>query len=373
MAGTQADRRDTGVVELGAELRDLTPILLTGATGQIGSECLRLLGASGVIPAILLRRPMPARAWGDLRVSEIPGDLEDLVRGEVAQPLREVLAHTRTVIHLAARVNLAGRGGTEMERLNYHATVQLFTLARQMGVARFLHVSTTGAVGCSNSTTPLDEHAEYNLAGYRNPYFDTKRRAEESLRAAWRQAPSPTALVIVNPSITLGRPGSLRRLARARRIHRPPAPGSLPMKLICFWFDGGLNLVDVRDVARGILLAAAHGQAGERYILAGENVTARELMVHLQHTFGTSGPRLHLSPRALRASAAVAEAWARLTGRRARWNRVLARLAGPYWFYDSSRAQRELGYRMRPLRDTLADLRSWVLEQRASTDAGGSQ
>ena len=136
--------------------------------------------------------------------------------------------------------------------------------------------------------------------------------------------------------------------------------------MICFWFAGGVNLVDARDVAGGILSASVRGIPGQRYILGGENVSIRDLMLHLQRIFGTSGPRIRIGPGVLRAAARASEGWAALTGRRARFNRTLADLAGHYWFYDSSRARRELGYRSRPLVETLEDLRDWVVALRST-------
>jgi dihydroflavonol-4-reductase len=332
------------------------PRLLTGATGQIGSECVRRLNACGVVPLALMRRPLPPGAWGEARVEEVPGDLADLAAGAPLPALREALGRVRVVYHLAARVNLAGRGPEEMERINALAPPRLFALAREAGVRRFVHVSTTGAVGCSRQPLALDEDAPYNLAPFHNPYFDTKRAAEESLLAAWRAAPEPTELIVLNPSITLGPPGSFRRLARPRRSRPLPPPGDWRYKLVCFWFAGGVNLVDVRDAADGILRAAERGTPGQRYILGGENLSVHALMEIFAEVFGAAGPRVRLPLGTLRAAGALAEGWSRLTGHRARLNRVLTALAGRYWFYDSSRAMGELGFRPRSLRTTLRDL-----------------
>jgi dihydroflavonol-4-reductase len=302
-------------------------------------------------------------------VVEVAADLEALVGGAVPAALEEALEGTRTLLHLAARVNLAGRGGDEMERLNRRATVELFRRARARGVRRFVHVSTTGAVGCSRAPQPLDEDAAYNLETFHNPYFDTKRRAEEELLRAWAEAPDGTELVIASPSIVVAPPASLRRLARAHR-RPPPAPGSWPLRLICFWFAGGLNAVDLRDTADGILRVACRGRPGRRYILAGENLTVRELMRRTHRILGTGAPVVRLPLWLLRGSAAAAEALASITGGRARWNRSIAGLAGVYWFYDSGRARRELGWTPRPFDETLEDLRRWMLEGRRVAGKG---
>ncbi len=304
------------------------PCLITGATGQIGSECVRRLNAAGVVPLVLMRRPLPLGAWGTARVAEVPGDLADLAAGSPLADLSAALERVRVVYHLAARVNLAGRGAEEMKRVNARAPARLFALARAAGVRRFVHVSTTGTVGCSREPRTLDEEAPYNLARFRNPYFDTKRAGEEALLAAWRDDAEPTELIVVNPSITIGPPGSFRRLARPRRSRPLPPAGDWRYRLICFWFAGGLNLVDVRDAADGILRAAERGTPGQRYILAGENLPVRALMEIIAEVFGTAGPRVRVPLGALRAA-------------------------------------RELGFRHRPLADTLAALRAALLAESA--------
>jgi dihydroflavonol-4-reductase len=353
-------------------LSALAPCLMTGATGQVGSECLARLNAAGVAPMVLLRRPMPPGAWRGARVVEIAGDLEALAAGETPAALREALARTRTLIHLAARVNLAGRGAEQMRALNERGTLALFELARECGVRRFVHVRTVGTIGCAREPRPLDEDAVYNLGSFGNPYFDTKRRAEEELLRRWAADPARTELVIANPSIVLGRQVSLRRLARAHR-RPPPRPGAWPLPLVCFWFGGGLTVVDLRDAADGILRVAARGRAGRRYILGGDNLTVRELMEAAHRALGTGRPIVRLPLAVVRASAEAAEGIARVTGRRARWNRSLARLIGVYWFVDSGRAERELGWSHRPFAETLADLREWMLAPGRDGAAGGDR
>jgi dihydroflavonol-4-reductase len=240
--------RGSGMAPDAAACSRLGRCLITGATGEIGSYCVRLLNRSGVRPMVLLRRPLAEKAWLGAAVEIVNADLAALA-GE-------------------APAGAGQAGGAPAARINYAATVALFDLARRSRVRRFVQVSTTGAVGCAGSPTPLTESARYNLERFRNPYFDTKRRAEEVLLTRWRENRDSTELVIVNPPITTGPQGSFRRLARAR--HRPlPRPGSPWLRCVRFWFAGGVNLVDVRDAAAGILLAALHGRPGQRYILGG--------------------------------------------------------------------------------------------------------
>ncbi|MFH1143015.1 MAG: NAD-dependent epimerase/dehydratase family protein [Candidatus Eisenbacteria bacterium] len=385
-----ADSASMGPVDL----TRLGRCLITGATGEIGSRCVRRLNEAGIRPLVLLRSPLPQTAWRGAQVDILEGDLEEIVanppsaspagsrpggtdpaRGwpevgpdpggslpETDSGLCRALQGVDTVLHLAARVNLSGRGAAEMERINDRAAVALFDLARACRVRRYVHVSTTAAVGCAATQVALDETATFNLERFDNPYFRTKRCAQEAILDHWRRGDGPTELVIVNPSITIGPQVSFRRLSLPRRPPFPK-PGAAWLKCLRFWWAGGVNLVDARDVAEGILLAALRGRAGSRYILAGENVTFRDLMLRLQRIFGTGHPTIRVPLPILRASAVGLQGWARLRRKRSRWNPTLARLLGPYWFYDSALARRELGYAPRPLDETLRDIRAWWLEQ----------
>ncbi|MBP6875375.1 MAG: NAD-dependent epimerase/dehydratase family protein [Candidatus Eisenbacteria bacterium] len=365
--------------------------LLTGATGEIGSYCVRKLNRMGVRPTVVLRRPLAEEAWQGAQVDIVEADLAMIAaspRGlrecpasaelppsaaesdQRARTQREALAsalaRADTVFHLAARVNLAGRGREHMEQLNLRGTIALFDLACQTKVKRFLHVSTTGAVGCAATPEALNEEAHYNLEKFRNPYFVTKRLAEETILAHWRESDRATDLVVVNPPIVMGPQGSFRRTSRPRR--RPlPRPGSFWLRCLRFWWPGGLNIVDVRDVSEGILLAAARGAAGRRYILGGDNVSVRELMERAHEIFGTGRPSIRMPIPLLKAAARGTRVWEALGGGRSRFTPSFARLLGYYWYYDSTRARTELGYASRPLEETLRDVREWWEREASGT------
>ncbi|MBN1824989.1 MAG: NAD-dependent epimerase/dehydratase family protein [Candidatus Eisenbacteria bacterium] len=346
----------------------MAPILVTGATGTIGTHLTALLNREGIEPRVLLRRPCPPEAWGDLRVRPVPGDLAD--RSEAgAERLQRAMEGARTVYHLAAPVRISGGDAAEQWETNRDGTARLYAAAARAGAALFLHVSTIGAVGASEDGEAVNEDSPWNLGAARNPYFDSKRAAEEYLLAP-PGTPSPAGLpprpagppvVVVNPSVVLGSRASVRKRARLLSRGEPPplrAVERLPRWTVLLRLPlpappVTLNLVGAEDVARGILLASARGLPGRRYLLTGADVDWATAL-RLLRPWVRTAPPLPPIPRPLfslfyRLFAPAAL----LAGRSPDRMRTRARLARYRWIYSSERARRELGWTAAPIEETL--------------------
>lgn len=313
-------------------------VALTGATGFLGHHAcvkLRRLGAS--VTALV-------------RASSRVGRLRALdVRCTVA-PLEDMLAliagvdGADCVVHLAGAVEF-GDGWDRCRQVNVEGTRNVLTAARLAGVGRVVHVSSIVAVGATRRGTPLTEDAAWNLDRYKVPYISTKREAEELALAA---AGPGLDVVAVNPGCVIGPEdftgsefGTL-----CRRFWK----GRLP-----FYFAGGMSLVDVRDVADGILAAAEHGRSGQRYLLTGHNRTQGEFFAALAQTAGRFYPRLRLPVFVGKLGAKLADRFGQSADRRPYLSRAQARLLGLHFVYDHSRARQELGFAPRPLEQTLSD------------------
>jgi dihydroflavonol-4-reductase len=159
--------------------------------------------------------------------------------------------------------------------------------------------------------------------------------------------------VIVNPSTPIGR-GDIKPTPTGQMV-RDAALGRMPA-----YVDTGLNIVHVDDVAQGHLLALARGRCGQCYILGGENLTLREILTQIAQLVGRPAPRIRLPAAALLPVAAVAEAFARLTGGSTRITVEGVRLARKRMFFSSARAAAELGYRPRPAHEAFVDALAWL-------------
>ena len=276
---------------------------VTGASGFIGSHVVRLLRDAG---------------W------EVGEDFVDV--GDTAE-LRRAMDGADAVFHLAALYGFRGEAA-EFSRVNVEGTRNVLAAARAAGVARVVHTSTCATCGpvAGRAATEEDEPPAWELSV---PYKATKLAAERIALAAARDGAD---VVVVNPTTPVGE-GDVTPTPTGRMV-RGVATG----RFRAYLGGTGINLVDVRDVARGHLLAWERGRAGERYLLGGEDLTLGEAFAMIARVAGRRPPRLRVPYAAARAAAAV--------GLLNRHEITLARL--PMWF-SSEKARRELGYAPGPV------------------------
>jgi dihydroflavonol-4-reductase len=328
--------------------------LITGAAGLVGANLARVLLADGACAVRGL-----VRATTDLRA--LAGLDVELVRGDVRDPeaLERAITGCDVVYHCAAVYQLGRQGAASdaeiIDTAVRGATNTLEAAARAGSVERVVLTSSVVAVGRSHAAhVSCDESWTWNLDGA-YAYIVAKRRAEEAALAL--AAARGLTLVVVNPSGVLG-PWDTRPTPTAASVltllnARVPVP---------FYPAGGGNMVDAEDVARGHLLAARHGRAGERYILCGENATYRTILGTVARFAGQAAPRLPLGPRVAWGLGAVMEAVSKLTGRPPELTRELAEQhVGLYQYYTPAKAARELGYAPRGLAAVLARAILWFV------------
>lgn len=313
-----------------------TPVCVLGGSGFLGSHLVRRLLAAGARVRTLSLPPAGSAPAG---VDALQGDVRD------PAALRAAVAGARVVFNAAGPVAV---GPAAAAVLDSHRDGVRRALDALPDGARLVHTSSIVAVGATPDGRVLDEDSPFEPAGLRVGYVHAKRAAEaEALAARGRD------VVAVNPGYLFG----------------PDDPGPSVMGRFCvkawrgrvpFALPGGLNGVDVRDVADGHLLAAEHGRAGRRYVLGGENATGRALLAGLTAAAGYRPRWLARIPGGLLTAIAVcAEGRGRLVGKEPFPSLEHARLNRLFWFVSSARAAAELGYRPRPLADTLADAFIW--------------
>ena len=258
--------------------------LVTGGTGFIGSHVVRALLDDGASVRVLARAGSDRRALAGLPVEVVTGDLAD------PGSLTAALSGVEVLYHVAADYRLWAPDPAVLYRVNVEGTRALLLAAEAAGVSRVVYTSSVGALGLlpdgrpGTETTPV--RLEDMVGDYKRSKFLGEREADE---AAARGLP----VVIVNPSAPVGpwdwKPTPTGRMLVDYLRGRMPA-----------YLDTGLNLVHVRDVARGHLLAAARGRPGERYILghAEGNLGLRAIFERLAPYTGVPAPRVRLPYRA---------------------------------------------------------------------------
>jgi dihydroflavonol-4-reductase len=315
--------------------------LVTGASGLVGSNLVRALLERGDDVRLLLRPTAPQDNLDGLACERATGDILD--RRSVRRALRDV----QRVFHVAGTTSLR-KPAAEVYRVNVDGTRIVLEECLRAGVERVVHTSSVAAVGPAKRGSTADETQLFEAGAFGIPYVTAKHEAEvQALRLAARGLP----VVIVNPGHVFGR-GDLHRSSTdiVRRFLRRRIPA---------YVDGALNIVDVRDVARGHLAADERGVPGERYILGNRNYTLDRLFADLGRVSGVEPPALKLPvPMAL----AFAEAEARLPGR-ASITPVEVRAASLWWTVRSNKAKRELGWRPSPHEDTIEATVDWYRER----------
>lgn len=324
--------------------------LVTGATGFLGLHVARALAERGDELRLLVRSSSDLAPLEGIDFRRTTGDVTD--RASVRRAMKDV----ERVFHVAGRTSLRRADRRRVFEVNVGGSRVVFEEALRAGVERLVHTSSVGAIGVAKPGRTADESTPFEIGHLGLAYVNSKHEAElEALRHCARGLP----VVIVNPSFALGpddAPGGTS-MRLVRRFLRRQIPA---------YVNGGINIVDVRDVAQGHLLADRQGAVGERYILAGRNFTLDRLFADLARISGVPGPSLKLPARLATAGVEAAS----LTGLPLPVAPDEVRSAGMWWTYSNARARRELGFAPRPHEETLADAVRWQSEQLGDEVAG---
>jgi len=323
--------------------------LVTGGLGFVGEHLVRSLIERGETVRVL-----------DIDDRE-PEDLDaEIVRGSICDPdtVRGALKGIDRLYHLAANPNLWAQDKTIFEKVNHRGTRTVLEQAAHFDLERIVHTSTEsilighrapggdrGAIADGSELPPLEK-----MPG---PYCRSKHLAEQEALAAAERGQS---VVIVSPTMPIG-PGD-HNLTPPTKMILGFVNGKIPAYLNC-----GMNLVDVRDVAKGHLLAAERGRIGERYVLGGENLTLKEVLEVIRDLSGVHVPRAQVPYWLALGFSLVSEFVADyITHRAPTAPKTGVILAGSPMFFDCSKAVTELGYEQTPIRKSIADAILWLIE-----------
>ncbi len=314
-------------------------VLVTGATGFLGSVLVRQLLEEGEAVRVLRRETSTLDLLGasTARVEHAVGDVSD------PESMAEAMAGVEQVYHTAAFVGFGGaRDAEQLRAVNVVGTANVVDAAREAGVRRLVLTSSQAAFG--RPTLPsgvIDETAEWTASRMDTAYARSKHGAELEVHRAVAEG---LDALVVNPAVIFG-PG--RAGENTTAIVDKVRYGKMP-----FAPAGGTCVVDVEDVAAGHRAAMRRGEAGERYFLGGENLRWKAIFDLLAEAFGVPGPRLVLPPGLALAAGAASEAVAAVTRSRPTLTRETARLSGRFFRYSNRKAVEDLGVTFRPFRAT---------------------
>ncbi len=346
----------------------MNKVLVTGPTRFLGYHVIKLLNEKGIRPRVLIEageqtQPDPNvlskkeyktaltnwnayQAMSKLDVDEVQGSVNDL------NSLQAACEGIDTIFHLKFGLGFGDSEDVKKQlyEVNVIGTKNVLNAAEKASVKRVVASSSVLAVGLNPERKPLDEQADWETYRCNVPYALSRREAElEALkRPGGKNLP---VIVVVNPAFTMGPDDFVK------------APANRLVKLMVKnWFRFtapiGFAVLDVRDYARGALLAAKKGSHGQRYILCGENVTSDILLKEIASITGNKPPRFLITIPAWLVSSLL-RIISFIKGNPLKQTPTIIEFWGKNTWYDAGLARKELGWETLPLRKTLEDTLNW--------------
>lgn len=320
----------------------MTIAFVTGGTGFVGANLIRCLVATGFQVHALVRPTSDLSNLSQLPIKTLIGDLNH-------PELWKMMVGCQVLFHVAAQYSLWQCDRKRLYEYNVLGTRNVLAAARKAGIERTVYTSSVAAIGVRGEGLAADEQYQSPVEKLVGDYKKSKYWAEQEAHQAVAQGQD---IVIVNPSTPIG-PWDIK----------PTPTGDLILRFLRrqmpAYLNTGLNLIDVRDVAQGHVLALQKGITGERYILGNENLTLKQILEHLSQITGLPAPQQQVP------------AWLPLT---AAWvdERVLAplgktptlpldgvKMATQLMYYDAAKAVQTLGLPQNSIVQALSDAVTW--------------
>lgn len=322
-------------------------VLVTGANGFLGSWVTRALVKEGHDVYALVRPNSDTSELNGVDCKFVHGDVTDILS------LLEAFRGIDTVFHLAGVIAYKKSERALMEKVNVQGTANVVEVCRECKVRRLVYLSSVVAIGSARDQDHvLNEVSEFNVHDLNLGYFETKHKAEQIVKRACDRGEIDA--VILNPSTIYGS-GDAKKGSRKMQVK--VAQGKFK-----FYTSGGVNVVAVEDVVEGILSAWKNGRKGERYILAGENILIKDLFTMIAKEAGVTPPPHHLPDQILHVVGAVGDCLESM-GMKGPLSRENAWTATMYHWFDSSKAQKELGFKPRPASEAIHNSVQWMKDQ----------
>ncbi|MDA8137726.1 MAG: SDR family oxidoreductase [Desulfobacteraceae bacterium] len=319
--------------------------LVTGAAGFIGSHVVQELLKENVAVRALLRPGENTRNLDGLDIERMEGDILD--KAAVAKAIQGV----DTLFHLAAVYAIWMKDWRGIYEVNLQGSRNLLWAALKADIERVVYTSSIAALGIAPGKTLANEDTPFNQYDLGNHYVLTKYLSQQE---ALGFAEHGLNLVVVNPCFPFG----------ANDI-APTPTGQIILDIVNglnrFAFSGGFNIVDVRDVARGHVLAAKKGRAGQKYVLGNMNITMPGFMRLVNRIAGKPNRLFLWFPRIfLRLATGPMKYWSDyITHRPPLSTPAEIKYASQYLYFDNSKAKTELGLEFAPIEESISRAIEW--------------
>ncbi len=317
-------------------------VFVTGGTGFIGANLVRLLLKEGYQVRALVRPQSCLDNLKNLDIEIVNSDLNDA-------NLSEKMKGCQVLFHVAAHYSLYQADKEQLYQSNVLGTRSILKAAKQAGIERIIYTSSVAAIGVGNPGEIVNETHQSPVQKLIGHYKKSKYWAEQEAHQAVKKGQD---IVIVNPSTPIGpydiKPTPTGDIILRFLRHQMPA-----------YVNTGLNIIDVRDVARGHLLALEKGKTGERYILGNKNLSLKALLEELSAITGLKAPQQTL-PLWLPLTVAWVEEYLLFPlGKKPSIPIDGVKMSKQPMYYDTSKAINELGLTSSPIKNALEDAIDW--------------
>ncbi len=320
--------------------------VVTGATGHIGNTLVRELVARGREVRCLV---LPSESTKPLYGLET-----EIVYGDVRRPetLYESFRGADVVYHLASVIALTGGHRALLEAVNVRGARNVAEACLRAGVRRLVYTSSIHALAEPPKGVAIDESCPFDPTRIKSDYGRSKARATLEVLGCVNKG---LDAVIVCPAGVIG-PNDFAP-SETGRVFVAYARGA-----VRFFVQGGYDFVDVRDVAVGHIAAAERGRRGETYLLSGEQISVRDLMVLLSELTGVPAPRSYVPGWVADAAAPFVVLWSRLARTKPLFTGEALTVLRSNSLASNTKARRELGWQPRPIAESIADTVQWLSE-----------
>jgi dihydroflavonol-4-reductase len=325
-------------------------IFITGGTGFVGANLIRLLLQEGYQVKALVRKNSNLTNLQDLEIELVEGSLND-------SNLAEKMQGCDYLLHVAALYSLWQKDKNLLYQANVLGTRNILKSAREVGIKRTIYTSSVAAIGVRTDGILADENYQSPVEKLVGNYKKSKYYAEQEAHQAVRLGQD---IVIVNPTSPIGA-YDLKPTPTGEIIVRF-LRGNMPA-----YVNTGLNFIAVEDVAQGHLLALKKGKTGERYILGNQNLTLQEFLAKLAKITNLAVPRIRL-PVWLPLTFALIDEY--LLSKLSKSPSVAVeavKMSGQFMYYDSSKAVRELGLPQTDIDKAIISAVNWFQQQQKVT------
>jgi dihydroflavonol-4-reductase len=320
--------------------------LITGGSGYIGSAVVRELLNNGGKANVLVRENDDLRNLEGLDVDLIYGDITDF------HSIKDALRGCDRVFHLAAIYAIWLPDPKMMYWANVQGTKNVLEACLQKKIKKVVYTSSVAALGAHGKERPADESAAFNLWHTKDHYYLSKFRAEQAALDYHRRG---LPIAIVNPTNPCG-----------PRDMAPTPNGQLIINIISGklpgYVDGGINVSDIDDTAKGHVLAMENGKPGEKYVLGNTNVSVKEYFDLIAQIGGGKSPAIKIPQSVAVLSGYLYQGLAEITRKPPVTTAAWVRVGSEYSFWDSSKAVNELGMPQTPIRESIKNAIDWFKE-----------